>query len=101
MLVNELLEDLVGGEVFLNCGNLIPGDVFGYIFTVFAVLEIVVRLAVGPRAEDGEVSAFHPGNFGQLCDAFGKFGFFHADEYMRSHIRWNKKMTESQRILIF
>jgi hypothetical protein len=78
MLVNELLEDLVGGKVFLNHGNLISGDIFGYIFTVLAVLEIEVRLAVGPSADDGEMSAFHPGDFGQLCDALGKSGVFHT-----------------------
>ena len=86
MFVNELLEDLVGGEVFLNYGNLISGDVFGDIFTVLAVLEIEVRLAVGPSTDDGKVSAFHPGDFGQLCDALGKSGVFHTSKYMRSHI---------------
>lgn len=82
MLVHELFEALTSGEVFLNDGNLISGNVFGDIPPALAVLEIVVRLTVRADSDDGEVTVLHAGDSSYLSDTFGNFGCLHASLYM-------------------
>ena len=64
--------------MFLDCGNLVAGDVFGDVAAVLAVLEVVVGLAVGAGADDGEVAALHAGDGGHFCDACGEWGGLHT-----------------------
>ena len=71
MLLNKLLEAFIGGNVFLDCGNLFAGNVFGEVAAVHAALEVEVRMAVGICSDDGEVAALHAGNRGHLRDTFG------------------------------
>jgi len=82
VFVNELLETVAGGKVFLHHGNLVAGNVFGDIAPAFAVLEIEVGLAIRPGADDGEAPVLHTGDFGHLCDAFGEFFILHGEKYM-------------------
>ena len=97
VFVNELLEKLSGGKVFLHYRNLVAGNVFGDIAPVLAVLEIVIRLAVRAGADDGEVAVLHAGDFGHLSDAFGDFFVIHEGEYMKSHILRNPKREPTSR----
>jgi hypothetical protein len=99
MFVNELLEALIGGHVFLDCGNLVAGDVFGDVAAVLAVLEVVVGLAVGAGADDGEVAALHAGDGGHLCDACGEWGGLHTGQiYVLEYTNATKK-PRTQEIL--
>ena len=59
MLVNKLFEAFIGGNVFLDCGNLFTGNVFGDVATVLAVLEVVVGVPVRVCADNREVAALH------------------------------------------
>jgi hypothetical protein len=71
MLVNKLLEALIGGNVFLDCRNLFARNVFSDVAPALAVLEVVVGVTVPVCADNGEVAALHAGNGGHLCDTFG------------------------------
>ena len=71
MLVNKLHKMLVGGNVFLHSGKLFPGNVFGDIAAVLAVLEVVVRLSVRTCSDNGDVAALHAGDGGHLSNTFG------------------------------
>jgi hypothetical protein len=78
VFVDKCFEAFVSGDVFLDGGHLVPGDVFGDIAAVLAALEVVVGLAVGTDADDGEVAAFHAGDGGHLLDAVGQLGGLHG-----------------------
>jgi len=69
VFVDKRFEPLKGGDVFLDGGDLVAGYVFGDVAAVLAVLEVVIRLAVRTCANDGEMTALHAGNGGQLSDA--------------------------------
>jgi hypothetical protein len=78
MLIDKSLEELAGGNVFLNCGNLFAGNVFGDVATALAVLEVVVGVPVRIRADNGEVAAFHARNGGHFRDTFGYWSSLHT-----------------------
>jgi len=78
LLFHKHLEALVSGDVFLDRRQLVARDVFGYVATVLAMLEVVVRLAVRARADDGEMAALHRGDRDHLFDAFGKLINLHG-----------------------
>ena len=79
MLVDERLEPLIGGDIFLDGGDLVARYVLGDIAAILTVLEGVVGLAVRTNADDGKVAAFHAGDGGQLLDALGNcFGLHGA-----------------------
>ena len=78
MFVHKHLEALVSGDVFLNSGQLVARNVFGDVTAIFAVLEIVIRLAVRTDADDGEMTALHRGDGGHLFDASGRLIRLHA-----------------------
>ena len=70
VLIDECFETLVSGDVFQDGWQLLSRNIFRDVSPVFAVLEIVVWLAVRTGADDGEVAAFHGSDGGHLFDTF-------------------------------
>jgi hypothetical protein len=100
MLFNELLEALVGGHMFLDCGKLVSWDVFGDVAAVLTMLEVVVGLPVGAGANDGDVAALHAGDGGHLSDTCGEWGGLHTGRiYALAYTEATKKIPQTQEIL--
>jgi hypothetical protein len=100
VLLDERFEALISGDVFLDGGHLVTGDVFGDVAAVLAVLEVVVGLAVGTGADDGKMAGFQAGDGGHLNDAFGQWVGLHAGSIWMHIYFTTKKHTDSNELSI-
>ena len=92
MLIHQVGQGFIRGDVFLDGGDLVARDVFGDVTAVFAALEVVVGLTVRAGADDGEVTALHLGDGDQLGDACGPCGGIHVGlVYVKTSTKGDKK----------